>query len=210
MPQPAPGFQTLRTAAEIRRRSSGEAPRGGMQVRRPARRGALPAQAARWSEWTGRRACPAAELLLCRRRVPKSSDAAIGAVSRPEGVRRRGRDPGGGDAAWSVEEASDSARGAAWHRPANAGSLAAVVDRGVPDQPILAELAWSLHAGDRRHRVAARGARSTRCRRRRGVGDRAAALARADLDEAGARSERFVMGTDGPQRMPVPAARTTE
>ena len=74
MPQPAPGFQTLRTAAEIRRRSSGEAPRGGMQVRRPARRGALPAQTARWSEWTrgrvdGRQTRPSARPAI-RRSIP--------------------------------------------------------------------------------------------------------------------------------------------
>ena len=172
-------------------------------MRRSAGCRRLPAQTARRLDRIGRRLRRAAELLLRSRRLSSSTDAPIGALPWPHGVRRCGGASWRGDAARPDEAARVHARGTARHQPAHVGALATVVVVDVSDEPILGQPARPIHACGRRSDDASVAPVADDAGRRRAGGRGALALARADLDPAASGRGCNVRVASDPQRMRV-------
>jgi hypothetical protein len=200
VPRSGRRFQCVVAATEDRRRPRGDgAGRRVFVLRRSARCRRLSAEAARGRR-PGRGVREAPKLLLRGGGLSTTMHAALGALSRAQGVLGRGRAAGDGAPARADEEVGHEAVGAARDQPANAGALApVVVDDGCAES-VLDEPSRPLPAQPRRGGdagvtpVAAVG-------EGRVGGGRAPTVARADVDLAASGSERIVRVDDDPQRM---------
>lgn len=171
-----------------------------MRLRRSASQCEVPTQAPRWTCVARTRTGDASEFLLCGGGVPSSSDTAIVALSRAQGVLRSAcpADPDPSRGADAGKAATT--RSPVWRESPDAVSMASMVARDSAAHPLVAAASGSV-CGRGGYRgitwcIAGRAWWHRADRRSVGRGDEAPGIA-----TGGSIGAEFVMGGSDPQNM---------